>query len=108
MLQQYYTNYFFLLFGNVCKNLNFYNFLYEFETSKYDFVSLCYILKEHSLLARVILNDFFVLDFPGKRYRFLVIYNFLCMETNQRFFLSGQVKEGDAIYSVIDLFENAS
>lgn len=81
-------------------------------------IILC-IPREFILTASMLLkNDFLyncrhlidvcVIDEPGKILRFSIIYNFLSIKYNQRFFLIAQTNEFTAISSVVTLFSSAN
>lgn len=68
----------------------------------------CMLLKNDFLYNYRHLVDICVIDEPGKNLRFSVLYNFLSIKYNQRFFVMTQTNEFTALLSVVNLFSSAN
>jgi NADH:ubiquinone oxidoreductase subunit C len=102
------VSYFFVLCSNKVKNISVKNLNVELEVDKKNLISLIAILKYHSALNFDVLTDISSIDKFGKKYRFVIFYNFFSLLNNLRIFVVCQTKEGSPINSLVDLFCSSS
>lgn len=97
------------------KLLNFYIILifittYELKifANSTEFLYLLYFLQNHTYCLYKVLTDIVVVDYPGKYFRFYVIYNLLSVIYNIRLRVILKVRELEPIPSLTSLYLSAN
>lgn len=84
------------------------NNLFEVEAVRERIFEFFYFLKHHESLLFNQLTDMVAYDRLSHKLRFNLVYSFLSLSNNFRIHVLLQTQEGDAVHSIIDLFEGAS
>ncbi len=79
-----------------------------FYANSKDIIKFITFIKRHTTIKVEQLIDITAVDFPQRKQRFEVLYQFLSVKYNQRFTLSISVNETTILDSVTNLFSSAS
>jgi NADH/F420H2 dehydrogenase subunit C len=78
-----------------------------FYVNSKDVTKFITFIKRHTTIKVEQLIDITAVDFPQRKQRFEVLYQFLSVTYNQRFTLSISVNEGIILDSIVNLFSSA-
>jgi len=85
--------------------------LYEKELTIYvnsvDLLKVMFFLKKHTTSKIEQLIDITAIDYPQRKLRFEVVYQFISITYNQRICISTSVNEGDSIDSLTSFYSSA-
>ena len=96
------------LWTNILIKSYFINFDFFFKISQLLFQSFIYFLRDHSLCLFKSLSDIGVYDFLGKKFRFIIVYNFFSYLYNTRLYVLVQTSTLNSLVSIVHLFNGAN
>ena len=79
-----------------------------FYVSSKSLIKFITFIKRHTTIRVEQIIDITAVDFPSRKQRFEILYQFLSVTYNQRFTVAVSVNEGTVINSVANLFSSAS
>ena len=94
--------------NNILIKSYFINFDFFFKISQLLFQSFIYFLRDHSLCLFKSLSDIGVYDFLGKKFRFIIVYNFFSYLYNTRLYVLVQTSTLNSLVSIVHLFNGAN
>lgn len=83
------------------------NELYLILNKEYLF-DIAYILKYSTFFQMKSLNDICVVDYPSRFKRFELIYNFISIRYNFRFFVKSYLASNNYVHSLVPLFKSSN
>ena len=89
------------------KSMSFHHDELEMTVQKNDVLKIVQFLKDNPNCLFDQLSDITAVDYPNKKNRFVIIYQFLSITHNQRIRLLTQISENEIIPSISSIFQSA-
>lgn len=108
MLLDYYTSQLGGILGKNILTANVENWDIRAHTTSKHIIPVLFFLKNNSCSRFTVLTDIVALDYPQRPDRFSLVYNLVSVKYNSRIFVQINIKEGEAVPSVFEVYPSSN